>query len=299
MNGRLSISFLFPLVCLAGCNVVATPTTQTTTGTTTPVTPANSSAIDGNWQIQQTSTATGNTITFPPTGIYLVGALQGSDSALTGTFNNYYSTGVNPAVSSYSGTYDSSTGTLDLSLASGSESVDLTVPSAPNTVASGSIITSCGTPVAGTAECTWSAKLPAVGVEVAPLNGTYTGTLSGTLTTTAQPTPSAVSGTASLVLTQSTTPNSSGQFPLTGTITITWISDAVNGLSATNTLSGTISGIGITLSTTGPIPAGGPVFTIAGYTNPTATQFTVTNLNFSEVMADDTNITVSGTFTLQ
>jgi hypothetical protein len=303
MNCRLSISFLLPLVYLAGCKVVGTPTTQTTA--------SSSSSIAGNWQIQS-----GTAITSPPTAPYLVGALEGSDSALTGTFTTTQSSTVSPTVESYSGTYDASTGSLSLDFRDLSTSEEITaelsVPTDPTTLSTGTLHILC-IPCTNTGIST-----SVVGVEVAPLNGTYTGTLSGTLNTytlsnPTQSTPTPVTGTASVTLTQSNTPNSSGQFPLHGILTISSISGldtfTISEISGASWLNGTVSGVSFTIASSPPCSGSfdGICTIIGGYipvsftasTNPSATQITISNLNFSNVGVEATNITLSGTLTLQ
>jgi hypothetical protein len=144
-------------------------------------------------------------------------------------------------------------------------------------------------------ECLAIASVPSVGTEIAPLNGTYTGTLSGTLfVAESNVAPIAVSGTASLTLTQSATPNSSGQFPLTATVTF----PSSTGLdTALDQLGGTISGEGIALSfySTAVI---GPGISLTGSTNPTATQITVSNLSYAGG-GTGINVTLTGTLTRQ
>jgi hypothetical protein len=279
MRTRASIALLLPLACLLGCSLPYTQPPQT---------------ITGNWQIQS-----GTAITSPPTGLYLVGALQGSESAPTGTFNTVYTSGANPAIISYTSTYDSSTGSLSLiDSAATYIQAELTLPTDLNTLATGTIIYDpppvCGIP------CEINKTTPAVGAEIAPLNGTYTGTLSGTLTTYLPATTTPISGTASVTFTQSTTPNSSGQFPLTATVTF----PSSSGMGTT-TLPGLVSGITIELSTEPCIipfanfacNVVGPGSVLFAYTNPTATQITVTSL--TDDIETGTNVTLTGTLTLQ
>jgi hypothetical protein len=99
-----------------------------------------------------------------------------------------------------------------------------------------------------------------------------------------------MSGTGSLTLTQSTTPNADGSFSLTGTVTF----PSNSGLS-TDTLSGTISGEGITLYD--PTPGIVPVVSLTASTNPAATQIAVSNLAFAVTASDI--VTFTGTLTLQ
>ncbi|HUD23919.1 MAG TPA: hypothetical protein VMQ60_13825 [Acidobacteriaceae bacterium] len=272
MNTGPRFLLMLPLACLLGCTLPYTPT-----------------PLAGNWQIQA-----GTAITSPPTAPYLIGALQGSDSALTGTFNlQQPGSGVTPQVISLTGTYNPTTSNLVLVPPPpqvGGISVMLSVPANPTDVAAGSIEYSCGVCNA------IPAPTPAVGVQIAPLNGTYTGTLTGTITTSSQTTP--ISGTASVTFTQSATPNSSGQFPLTAAVTF----PSSSGIGTT-TLPGLVSGITIELSTEPCIfPFSnvtcnviGPGSVLFAYTNPTATQITVTNLQNLNTSA----ITLTGTLTRQ
>ena len=172
----------------------------------------------------------------------------------------------------------------------------LAVPSNPTTLSTGTLLFQCGL-------CNNGQLFSVVGAEIAPLNGTYTGTLSGTLITSSQTTPTPVSGTASLVLTQSTIPNSSAQFPLTGAVTFPSSTDL-----GTTTLPGLVSGVGIWLNDEPCVqPFGYPVCNVIGpgstlraYTSPTATQITVTSLNtLSDMNGTDTSVILTGTLTLQ
>ena len=285
MRTRASIALLLPLAFLIGCAVPTSPTTQTTAST----------SITGNWQIQS-----GSAITSPPTVPYLAGALQGTDTALTGTFSTAQSSTVSPVVESYSGTYNATTGSMVLSTTLPGQTIaTLAVPSNPTTLSTGTLLFQCGL-------CNNGLSVPVVAAEIAPLNGTYTGTLSGTLTTGSQTTP--ISGTASLTLTQSATPSSSVQFPLTGTVTITSISglDAftVSEISGPSSLSGMVSGVTVVLGTPQPCigPGGYPVcdsvlagFMISANTNSTATQITVSNLTYGATGS----FSFTGTLTLQ
>jgi hypothetical protein len=132
-------------------------------------------------------------------------------------------------------------------------------------------------------ECLAIAAVPSVGVQIAPLNGTYT----GPLIDSASP---SMSGAGSLSLTQSTTPNADGSFSLTGTLTF----PASSGFG-THTLSGTFSGEGITLYD--PTPGIVPVVSLTASTNPAATQIAVSNLAFAVTASDI--VTFTGTLTLQ
>ena len=198
MRARASIALL-PLACLLGCGLPSTPPASTTT------TPA------GNWQIQ-----TGTAITSPPTGLYFTGAVQTQDTQSSAVFTNFGSTSTGSQVLSLLGTYNSSTSVVALyPVAVGPfvYDIDFAEPSVPYTVIPVSVIGGCVYPLNYQGpECMAITGGPAVGVQIAPLNGTFTGTL------TVSTTPS-MSGTGSLSLTQSTTPNADGSFSLTGTVT--------------------------------------------------------------------------------
>jgi hypothetical protein len=279
-HSHLRLLLLLPLATLLGCTLPYTP-----------------SPLSGNWQIQA-----GTAITSPPTPPYLVGALGGANSALTGTFNMQQGgSGVTPQVLSFTGTYNPATANLVLGDPTPPQAIGigvmLSVPANPTDLATGSMDFQC-------IVCALiTPPIPAVGAEIAPLNGTYTGTLSGTLTTISPATSTPITGTASLMLTQSATPNSSGQFPITGTVTF----PSASGLG-TATLPGLVSGITIELSTEPcVIPFSnvtcnvvGPGSVLFAYTNPTATQITVTNLqSFNTSGTPETAITLNGTLTLQ
>jgi hypothetical protein len=279
MRTRASIALLLPLACLLGCTLPYTP-----------------SPLTGNWQIQS-----GTAITSPPTYPYLVGALQGTNSALTGTFTAQIYT-VNSTVESYSGTFNPSTGSLVLNstlpLPANQTTAALSVPANPTDLATGTLVDQCGV-------CANGISTQVVGVEVAPLNGTYTGTLSGTLNTYSPFTSTPITGTTSVTFTQSATPNASGQFPLTGTITF----PSSSGMSPV-TLPGLISGIPIWLNNEPCVPpfseyavcdiASLTGSTLNAYTNPTATQITITSLqNSSPSGTTETGIALTGTLTLQ
>jgi hypothetical protein len=111
-------------------------------------------------------------------------------------------------------------------------------------------------------------EIPSVEVEIAPLTGTYVGTLTDNSSLS-------LSGTATLVLTQASTPNSSGQFPLSGTITF----PSGSGFG-TVPLGGTVSGEGITLSDSSAAP-NSPTVNVTASASPDGSQITVSNLLYS------------------
>ena len=109
---------------------------------------------------------------------------------------------------------------------------------------------------------------PSVGVQIAPLNGTYVGTLTDSSS-------AALSGTATLVLTQTATPNSSGQFPLSGTLTF----PSGSGFG-TVPVGGTVAGEGIALSDSSAAP-NSPTANVTATASPDGSQITVSNLLYS------------------
>jgi hypothetical protein len=260
MKSGLRFALLIPLATLLGCTLPSTPTTGTP--------PAPTGDWD-NWQIQA-----GTAITSPPTGLYFVGAVQTQASQSAAVFATPGTGQPTPTtlniVLGFLGTYNSSTGDVGLLPAttnSAAYGIGYTAP-ATNTIVPVSIVSGCVYPLNYQGvECLALISLsPAVGVEIAPLNGTYT----GTLTDSAAP---SMSGTGSLTLTQSSTPNASGAFPLTGTVTFPTL--------GTFPLTGTVSGEGIALNycSTAVI---GPCISLTGSANPTATQITASNLTWAE-----------------
>ena len=283
-HSQLRLLLLLPLACLLGCTLPATPPASTNS----PASPLSGNWT--NWQIQA-----GTAITSPPnTYPSFLGAIEVQGSQAEGLFTTVVAAGTTGQPLDYSGSFNPST--QDVTLATFGYGFGYTQPATPYTLVPVSVIGGCVYPPTYTGpECLAIASVPSVGTEIAPLNGTYTGTLSGTLfVAESNVAPIAVSGTASLTLTQSATPNSSGQFPLTATVTF----PSSTGLdTALDQLGGTISGEGIALSfySTAVI---GPGISLTGSTNPTATQITVSNLSFIDG-GTGINVTLTGTLTRQ
>jgi hypothetical protein len=258
MKSRLPFASLISLVALLGCTLPSAPTS------TAPPQLGPST----NWQIQA-----GTAITSPPTGLYFTGAVQVEGTQSSAVFTSAGLTGAGPAtVLNFLGTYNSSAGDVGLLPAttnSAAYGIGFTVP-ATNTVIPVSIFSGCVYPLNYQGvECLALTSLsPAVGVQIAPLNGTYVGTL------TAANSPS-LSGTATLILTQAATPNSSGQFPLSGTITF----PSGSGFG-TAQLGGTVAGEGIALSDSSSAP-NSPTVNVTAAATPDGSQITVTNLLYS------------------
>jgi hypothetical protein len=186
------------------------------TSPTNPIT----SALSGNWQIQA-----GTTITSPPTGFYIVGAIQTQGSQVTGTFTNQVA--CSPTVSDYTGSINSAG---DLTLDATYDQAKLLAPAAPYTPTTGTLY-------GGGYLCLAVWGGPAVGLEIPPFNGTYTGTLTSSTSAT---------GTATLKVTQTSSPNANGQFPVSGTLDFTSSS-----CTSTTNVTGTISGTVVALTSTG------------------------------------------------
>lgn len=257
MRTRASIALLLPLACLLGCTLPYTP-----------------SPLTGNWQIQS-----GTAITSPPTGLYFVGVLQVQGTQATGVFSTPSPPGTGTRVLSFTGGFNPTTGNIGL-ITNGFD-IGFTEPAIPNTITTVGVTGGCvGSPPPA---CLAIFEVPSVGAQIAPLNGTY----AGTLTDSASP---SMSGTGTLTLTQSATPNASGQFPLIGTITFPSSTEF-----GTLPLSGTVSGEGITLYD--PTPGIVPVVSLTASTNPAATQITVSNLAFAVTASDI--VTFTGTLTRQ
>jgi hypothetical protein len=231
MKSQMHFLALCCAVLLVGCSV------QTNSASTSTLGPAE------NWQIEL-----GTSITVPPAGV-LTGALQTQGSQVTGVFSGTPLCGT-PQVMNFAGTIDSA-GNLTLAPTPPYFYVQLAVPENPTTVATGTMS------MAGQICALATAPAPAVGVEIAPLTGTFAGPVSS----------NGATGNVSLTLTQSDTPNSSAQFPLTGTLTF---SKGVCIESTLASLAGTVSGVGLTLTSQNT--------SVAASTNPAATQLSVTSI---------------------
>jgi hypothetical protein len=230
-----------------------------------------------NWQIQAGAAVTSPPNTYP----WFLGAIQIQGAQATGIFTTVNAAGsVTPL--DYGGTYVAST--RDVTMSTYGFAFGYTQPATLYTLVPVSVTGGCVYPPGYTGpECTAITSSPSVGVEIAPLTGTY----SGTLTDSAAP---SASGTGTVTLTQSTTPNADGSFSLTGTLTF----PAGSGLG-TYPLSGTISGEGIALYD--PTPGIVPVVSLTASTNPAGTQITVSNLAFAVTASDI--VTYTGTLTRQ
>jgi hypothetical protein len=244
-----------PLAALLGC----------TLPTATPPSSATPTGEWNNWQIQA-----GTAISSPPsTYPSFLGAIQIEGSQASGIFSTVNSTGSGSALD-YGGTFNSSTDAI--AMTTEGYGFSYTEPTTPYTLLPVSVIGGCVYPPGYTgAECNAIFSSPSVGVGIAPLNGTYTGTL------TSSSTPG-ISGAATITFTQSSTPNAEGSFPLTAAVTFP--SDSIIG-TETYPLTGTVSGEGLSLSYMSAA-ATGPSVTLTASTNPAATRITVTNLTWAQ-----------------
>jgi hypothetical protein len=260
MKRGLRLVLLLPAVALIGC---ALPSNST-----------SGAALYGtwtNWQIQQGSAITSPPNTYPS----FTGALLVQGTTASGTFTILDSaTTTTPGVA-FSGPVNSSGVYISLSNAVGGYQLPFSMPLTPSVTVPVDVMDWCGL-------CNTGRSLPSVEVEIPPLTGTYVGTLN-------DGTPS-MSGTATLVLTQSTTPNSSGQFPLSGTITF----PSGSGFG-TAPLAGSVAGEGIALSDPSAAP-NSPSIDFTASANPTATQIAVTSLTYS---GSGASATFTGTLTRQ
>ena len=261
MRTRASIALLIPLACLLGCSLPYTPSSQFLSGNWS------------NWQIQAgpSTSVPPTALTSPPTGIYLIGAMQLQGSQATAVFQTNAASG-GAGIVNFSGSFDSTTSVLAISSTPAYLGVQLTLPADPTNLATGNMTVGCPPPPPGGATCTVIALFPAAGAEIAPLNGTYTGTFTESASTLASPIPS---GAVSLALTQSSTPNADGSFPLTGTFSFIG-----GGCDSGFPLTGTVSGEGITLNWTEIAPYWGAI-TFTASTNPAATQIAATSVVFA------------------
>ena len=271
MKRRLRFALLLPLAVLIGCTLppaTPSPSNPTPSGSWT------------NWQIQAGAAITSPPNTYPS----FLGAIQVQGTQASGIFTTVEPIGAptpSSTVEDYSGSLNTSTQAV--TLATYGYAFGYTQPATPYTLVPVGVIGGCVYPpgYAG-AECLAIFASPSVGVEIAPLTGTYAGTL-----TSATP---SMSGTATLTLTQSATPNPSGAFPLTGSIVFPGSSNL-----GTSLLSGTVSGEGISLSYLSAAVIG-PNISFTGSTNPTGTQITVSNLTWAQT---GPSFTFTGTLTLQ
>jgi hypothetical protein len=274
MKRRLRFALVLPLAALIGCTL---PTTITSPSNPTP------SGAWTNWQIQA-----GTAITSPPnTYPSFVGALQIQGTQASGVFNTVYAPGVptpSTTVEDYSGTFTPATGVV--LMATSGFGFNYTEPASPFTLTPVGVTGGCVYPPGYTGpECLAIFSSPSVGVEIAPLNGTY----SGILTSSSTP---AIIGTGTVTFTQASTPSADGSFPLTAAVTFP--SGSIIG-TYTYPLTGTVSGEGLSGSYVSTAVIG-PIVSLTASTNPTATKIAVSNLTWAQT---GPSFTFTGTLTLQ
>ena len=206
------------------CAMSVTPMViQQTSPTTPPPTSVPSTitaALSGNWATGANYNSAATASTEPMTGFF--GALQFSNGSVSGILNAVpAATGVCAGyIAANGGTVTVTGGVLDASnnlslafpIAGGEASINASLGSTPQTLSYGSFQIVGGSCAIG--------ATPSTIAQYAPLTGTYAGTFNLPASQSNVPTAgSTISVTA--VLTQATTSNSSGQFPITGTITVT------------------------------------------------------------------------------
>ena|GEM_PF-2021766 len=224
------------LLVMTACGMPATISTPT---------PA-AQDVTGNWQIQ--SIPTGPSGSTPTSGILLLGALKSQGSQVSGTLRfadlmipNNCGTPLAPLT--FTGSVDAAKNlTLTSSSIPGSSiTVQLPLAVAVSGFSTGTLA------ITGNA-CNF-ASAPAIGAQIPSVTGTFSGTVSqvGQLGTLPAPPPTA---TASFVLNQSASPDADGQFPVTGSISITTPT-----CTGTTSMTGLVSGSVVSLHTrlTGPI----------------------------------------------
>jgi len=266
MSGRLPHLLLVSLMPLAGCAA----------GNFVPINP--SPGLTGNWQIQS-----GTAITSGPTSpVFITGALQQQGSQVTGVFTVDSFCTTQPTFN-FTGTVDAS-GNLALTATPFSVvAVKLAIPTNPTTVANGTL-------GAFGEICALAWEGPAVGVRIASVTGTFTGPVTANATTPPAP---ISSGSVSLSLTQASTANASGQFPVAGELTFTG-----GGCTSNTAVTGTISGEGIVLGSS----AGGSSVSFAGATDPATSAIAGSAIQFPAVPCSGGSSTPSsyaGTLTRQ
>jgi hypothetical protein len=198
---KFRLAFLLPLATLLACgsNPAATP----------PV--SNYPSFSGDWRAYTTANPTST----PINGF--VGVLSASGGTVSGSLIPFpyptspcLSIGTTPIP--VAGTISSSGNmTITLPVAGGTATLNATLTSNLETLVSGTYQIVGGS-------CAMSAA-PMQVAEIAPLNGTYTGTVS-VLDSFGLPNPSTATNITA-ALTQSTAPNAEDMYPVTGTVTAT------------------------------------------------------------------------------
>ncbi len=246
---------LSPLAALLACGSSATLPPSSTTSTN----------FSGNWE------ALGNLVSntgLPPSPIEdFTGALQFNGSSVTGTLRAFDNS-TNPCVPLTQDLAVTGSVTTATSLSGTVNDLSLTVPiSGGVATITASLPQNLNSFISGTWQISGGAcampVTPMIISQYAPATGTYTGTFNVLASGTLTPIPGTATAITA-VLTQSTTPNADGEFPLSGTITATGACTA--SLAFTN---GIVFGDGIlNQPLTGPVNPQGLFF---GAIDPTAT----------------------------
>jgi hypothetical protein len=245
--------------------------------------------LTGNWQILPSVVSD----TIPPQAVLLLGALHSSASQVSGTFR--FTNLAQPStcgldqVVTLSGSVDSS------------NKLTLTSATLPNgTTIKVSLGITGASPYSGTgtievdgATCAFP-PTAALGQEIANTSGTFAGALTqgilGSPTT-------GTAGTGNLTLTQSTSPDSDGQFAATGTLSYQFGSCSGNA-----TLSGTVNGDLVSLSASSGTISNPQFVSFHGLSDNVATRMAASLFFFPAPCSTDlstNNATYSGTLVRQ
>lgn len=229
----------------------------------TPSTTAPIPSINGNWQIQPSAYPVTPTGTLSSGLVLLIGDLESSGSQVSGTFRySNLAHGVDCALAQViqvTGTVDAASH-LTLSSAKLSDGSVVVVSLDPSTNPAN---TWKGTIAVSGGSCVVASE-SALGVNFPAVTGTYTGTLSIGLP--GQPS-TVAAGTASLTVTQSSTPTADGHFPLSGTFAY-----SIGTCTGSVAMSGSVNGVLVSLaSTSTTVPLSIPT-TLLGGINFAATQ---------------------------
>ena len=262
MKSWAPISALCCLMPLGGCGAGSLITSLSSTPD-----------LSGNWEIASTSLPISGSV--PAAGLLLIGSLTSQGSRVTGIFRlanlslpNGCGTPLQQVVT-VSGAIDSnrSLALVSAPFSGSTLTMNFSVPPTLVVVGAGSTLTGVtGTAVITGSTCTFTSTT-AFGAEFVSLSGTYAGTLTAA---TFAGSPSVPSGAASLVLSQATAPQSDGQFPVTGTLSIT------SGACTTSTpLAGTVSGPQLTLASTASSNFGVPTSNLVAIINAATGQLDV------------------------
>ncbi|HEX8712194.1 MAG TPA: hypothetical protein VF730_09995 [Terracidiphilus sp.] len=224
--------------------------------------------VAGNWQIQSSASSTSAS----PQGIVLLGALASSGSQVSGTFR--FTNLAQPEecgaseVVALSGSVD---GKNTLTLASGSLSNGSTIKVSLKIIGAQPYSGLGTVEVDGGACALRSAS--AIGSQVASTTGTFTGTLSPQVSGAAG---SVAPGTATMILTQSDTPGTDGQFTTSGTLSYQF-----GACSGKLPLNGAVSGVAMNFWDVIFSNDGTQQVNLSGTTNLSATQIEAGYLSIS------------------